>query len=786
MKLNVRFLITTFAIVLIISISSTFIFYSLANKLLKDQQSKTIINAATNLAFSLQTELQKTDEEFNRLVPQIYNFNLVELDSVGIDFLFTLANDSIINTKEFKAKSNSYINIRTSSFKKFFTDNQASILRYAQLRDGKTFYYGRVISSEYLNTLRDKINAEIALVVNDLPIEVSMPDENQVRLQSVINSARDLKLKNNFDLYSEELDDADFVSAIYSPRLVSIPQLKVNFIVFQAFKEGVDFRNSLKMVMFLIVMAGTALTFIIVLVSTTKLRKQIEELSKAAEETRKGNLEHRVPVITKDEIGHFGETFNKMLDELVRNKKSEKEYSEFLTLINQNPTLKEIADAALSKIIKSTLLTVGALYLVENKSYRLISSYGIGKHSLHLAESDLLADAIEKRETVDFRFQDNFPEIKTSIASLKIKYLVVYPVIYNKEVVAVLELASESYPDSPIENYINTIHEQLAVGLVNAKSFEQLENLVVELQRLNDEYQKQNRQIVEQNDELRLLHYQLKEKAEELEKQRAKAIELTKVKSDFLASMSHELRTPLISILGLTELMLKDSGIVQKIKDRLSIVNRNGKKLLGLINNILEFSKFESGKIELKKETCILSDLMDEIKPNVFHLALEKNLKLVFELPERKTILLNTDKEKLEQVLLNLIVNGIKFTETGFITIKAELRNLADLYFEVADTGIGISEEDQKIIFKEFKQADGSTSRKYNGAGLGLAISKKYIELLGGVLLIKSEVGKGSSFSFLLHGSVLEAVENSGHKFLTIDDGTELPSQNLTAKLPVL
>lgn len=786
MKLNVRFLITTFVIVLIISISSTFVFYSLTNKLLQRQQSNALIDATTNFAFSLQTELQNTDEEFRRLVPKFSNFSSIEVDSLSIDFLFTLVNDTLINSKEFKIKSNSYLNSRTSSFQKFIINNPASFLRYAQLKDGKTFYYGRMISSDFLNTLREKINAEIALVVNDSPIEVSMPDENQERLRSVLNSARFLKQKNNFDIYSEELADADFVSAIYSPKFVSIPQLKVNFIIFKAFKEGNDFRNSLQIVMLLIVLAGTAITFIIVFVSTVKVRKQIAALSVAAAETSKGNLTHRVPIISKDEIGHFGETFNGMLDELVRNKKTEKEYSEFLALINQNPTLKEIADAALSKIIKSTHLTFGALYLVENKNLRLISSYGIGKHSLQLADSDLFNDAIEKKETVEFNFQDNYPEIKTGIASVKIKYLVVYPVIYNREVVAVLELASEITPDTHIENFINTIHEQLAVGLVNAKSFEQMENLIIELQKLNDEYQKQNKQIVEQNYELKQLHKQLKDKAEELEKQRAKAIELTKVKSEFLASMSHELRTPLISILGLTELMLKETGVIQKVKDRLGIVNRNGKKLLSLINNILEFSKFESGKIEIKKETCILNELIEEIKPNVYHLSVEKNLKLIFELPERKTILINTDKDKLEQVLLNLIVNAIKFTETGFIKVRSELRNISDLYFEVKDTGIGISEEDQKIIFKEFKQADGSTSRKYNGAGLGLAISKRYIELLGGTLSLQSQEGKGSAFSFILHDSVLDVVESNEHKFLSISSENEVLSNEIVQNSNIL
>ncbi|MFA7418095.1 MAG: ATP-binding protein [Melioribacteraceae bacterium] len=786
MKLNVRFLITTFVIVLIVSISSTFVFYALANRVLMQQQSKSLINATTNFAFTFQAELQKTDEDFSALIPGLNNFNSVNLDSTNIDFLFTLVNDSLINTKELKVKNSSYINTRTSSFTKFFIDNQTLVLRYSQLPNGKTFYYGRMITSEFLNKIGEKINAEIALVVNDSPVEVSNPDQNQVRLLSVVNATRSLKYKNNYDLYSEELDDADFVSAIYSTKYTYFPNVKVNFIVFQAFREGVEFRNSLRIVMLLIVLAGSAITFIIVIVSTTKLRKQIQALSIGAEETSKGNLEHRVPVMTTDEIGHFSETFNKMLDELVRNKKAEHEYSEFIALINQNPTLKEISDAALSKIIKSTHLTFGALYVVEKDVLRLISSYGISKNSAQLTGSEFYSDAIEKKEPIEFHFQENFPEVRTGIATVKIKYLVIYPVVYNKETVAILELASESSPDPAIENYINSIHEQLAIGLVNAKSFEQLENLVNELRNLNDEYQKQNKQISEQNEELKHLHVQLRDKAEELEKQRTKAMELTKVKSEFLASMSHELRTPLISILGLTELMLKDSAIMLKVKERLNIVNRNGKKLLGLINNILEFSKFESGKIDIKKETFILGELIDDIKPNVLQLISEKKIQFILDLPPNKTILLNTDKEKFEQILLNLIVNAAKFTENGFIKLKMTVDNLTDLRVSVEDSGIGISEENQKEIFNEFKQADSSTSRKYGGAGLGLAICKKYVELMSGQLTLKSEIGKGSTFTFILVDAVLDLVDVSEHKFLTMQP--ELVNKKTEAKVskPVL
>jgi len=155
---------------------------------------------------------------------------------------------------------------------------------------------------------------------------------------------------------------------------------------------------------------------------------------------------------------------------------------------------------------------------------------------------------------------------------------------------------------------------------------------------------KQNKHIVEQNSELKELHLQLKVKAGELERQRAKAVELTKVKSEFLASMSHELRTPLISILGLTELLLKDSSLVLNIKDRLKIVYRNGKKLFDLISNILEFSKFESGKIEVKKESFLLGDLLEEIQAIIGQLTFEKNLSFSIETPKDKDILINSDK----------------------------------------------------------------------------------------------------------------------------------------------
>lgn len=735
------------------------------------QQSKNILNSANDFAFVFQNELGKVEEDFKKIAPRINNFDQINLDSTAIDFCFSLVNDSLINTHEFKLKTKSYLNIRSSSFRQFFSDNPNVVLRYAQFPSGRTIYYGNQISSDFLNRISQKIRAEVALVINDSPIEISNPDKNQVHLLAVINAVRELKFKNNFDLYLNENENSDFYAALFLPKSFFTPGAKINFIVFNVFREGVEFRNTLRIVMVIIVIAGSALTFLIVLGFTIKLRKQISLLSEAAEITGKGNLDHRVKIITHDEVGKLGETFNKMLDELVLNKKNEKEYSEFITLINQNPTMKEISDAALSKIIKTTGLTFGVLYIVENKSLRLISSFGMSKNIIELTQNaDLYSNAIDNREKVEFHFHDNFPEIKTGIATIKIKYLTIYPIVYNKETIAVLELASESTPHEEVMNYISIIHDQLAIGLTNAKSFEQLENFVNELKKLNEEYQKQNQHIIEQNNQLKELHSELKEKAGELEKQRAKAVELTRVKSDFLASMSHELRTPLISILGLTELLIKDTLVTPRTKDRLNIVHRNGEKLLGLINNILEFSKFESGKIEIKKESFLLSDLLKEFNPNIKHLTSKKNLKFILDIQNSTNALISSDKGKLEQILLNLLVNAVKFTENGSVKLSVNISDEKDIEFIVTDTGIGISEEQQKIIFGEFMQVDSSTARKYGGAGLGLAICKKYIELLGGVLQLKSEIGKGSSFSFTLSDSVLDVFDTPDHKFLTLSE----------------
>ena len=253
---------------------------------------------------------------------------------------------------------------------------------------------------------------------------------------------------------------------------------------------------------------------------------------------------------------------------------------------------------------------------------------------------------------------------------------------------------------------------------------------------------------------------------ENLINEKKKSDTANRAKSTFLSHMSHELRTPLNAILGFSELMRRDSDITLEQQSNLETIGRSGEHLLSLINDILEFSKIEAGQNALHQEIFDLYQLILGLEEMFLLRAQQKELSLDFTLRADVPHYIRTDQNKLRQILINLIGNAVKFTQTGGITLSVT-RQARDnhtesdgclLRFEVADTGIGITLEEQDTIFDPFFQSDSQHSSQ-QGTGLGLPISKKFVVLMGGELTVNSDIGKGSNFIFDIPVELADGVD---------------------------
>ena len=271
-----------------------------------------------------------------------------------------------------------------------------------------------------------------------------------------------------------------------------------------------------------------------------------------------------------------------------------------------------------------------------------------------------------------------------------------------------------------------------------------------EVQRMAHAYNSMMKVLDLQDEELRLHRDQLEAEVDirtrELIEARDNALTANRHKSEFLANMTHELRTPIQSIIGYVDLVkeeLEIEGLVE-LQEDLDKVTNNSRRLLSLINSVLDFAKVEAGKMDINLEVCAINTVLVEVKDTIEPLVVRNQNQLEtigMQLQEQITV----DKEKLEQVLVNLLSNACKFTNKGTVTFSAELQN-NEVLFSVKDTGIGISAEDIEDIFDEFQQVDGSQSRHFQGTGLGLAICKRFCELIGAQISVTSELNVGSTF----------------------------------------
>ncbi len=790
MKLSLRILLINFVIVLLILASSAIAILTTMQKVLNTQRAQNIQNSSKNFQYVFSNEQLKSDYEFAEFVASDLGTFMFRgnLTNAANHFVIELRNDGSETISRIIKGPEINLPRGVITLKKFIEYNPYALLKPYKNERGTQYYYGIVLSSKILDDIASRINADVAIVWDDAVAEVSNKNTNQNILFDLNKAFIFLKQQDESNVYLEAADMNDISATMAFLQNINEKGNNLSFLIFKTNPELNEIRDILTVVFLFIGLGALVFSVILTYIFTNKLRSQITDLSEATKVVSEGDFHRRISVQTKDEIGSLGNAFNLMLDELQKNQKAKSEYVDFISLINQNTSLLEISNAALKKIISICNFVVGAFYSVDDGEIRLISSYGLKKKDLTPEKNEFYQKVISTKEQIEITSKELLPVIRTGMVDFTIKHLLIIPIVYSNKVTAIIEFGSVDDPSEEARDYLSKIQEQLAIGLTNAKAVVQLESFINELKKLNEEYQKQNIQIRKQNEVLVELHKELKQRAEELEIQKQRAEESTRLKSEFLASMSHELRTPMNSILGLTELIIEKAQLSGKNNERLEVVLKSGKRLMTLINDILDLSKIEAGKMDIREEDILLEEIIEEVSNTINPLTIEKGISLEVIRNCNTRIIISTDKTRLVQVIINLMGNAVKFTERGKVKLIVSRTQDDMLRFDIMDTGIGISNEAQKIIFEEFRQIDGSSTRKYGGTGLGLAISNKIIDLLGGSISVNSKIGEGSNFYFTIPLKIGEEKQhltsptikvdvlrkNRKNPILVIDDDSEV------------
>ena len=452
-------------------------------------------------------------------------------------------------------------------------------------------------------------------------------------------------------------------------------------------------------------------------------------------------------------------------------------------------TVEELSDSILRFLSQYLGFQAGALFKGENGHFYRAAALGIPADAetplrFNLTEGLLGKVAAEGHATIVRDVPDGYLTIGSALGRDKPKHLVLVPTHADDLVNAVIELGFLHPVDEQILELLSQASGAIGVSLRSARYRSQLQNALEETQRQSEELQVQSEELRVSNEELeeqgRALkesqtrleqqqveleqtNSQLEEQASTLETQRdelertsaaiqLKARELAQAsqyKSDFLANMSHELRTPLNSLLILSKLLSDNPAgnlSTEQVKFAQTIES-SGNDLLTLINDILDLSKIEAGHIEVRPENLPLQRLTGDLRSLFQPLADERKLGFEIKVAKNAPTVLETDRQRLEQVLKNLLSNAFKFTQGGQVTLAIAAAGEDEVAFAVTDTGIGIAREQQESIFEAFRQADGTISRKYGGTGLGLSISRELSRLLGGRITLDSTPGVGSTFT---------------------------------------
>ncbi len=507
------------------------------------------------------------------------------------------------------------------------------------------------------------------------------------------------------------------------------------------------------------------------------LTTQVRAIAEVSTAVTQGDLTRSISVEAQGEVAELKDNINQMIanlrDTTTRNQDQDwlkTNLARISGLMQGQRDLTTVSQLIMSELTPTVSAQHGAFFLASaddgrETELRLIASYGYERRAdvpkgFALGESLVGQAALERKSIQIDDAPEEYIRISSGLGSARPASILIMPVLFEDQLLGVIELAWLRAPSQIHRTFLEQLMETLGVVLNTIIANMRTEELLEQSQSLNTELEQQAQLLEERNLDIERKNREIEQARIGLEEKADQLAQSSRYKSEFLANMSHELRTPLNSLLILSKLLLDNEtgNLTDKQMEFARTIRAAGSDLLELINDILDLSKIEAGKMDLLLDALPVIDVCQYVRSTFGPVASDKGLTLDVELAEDVPNVILTDQQRLQQILRNLLSNAFKFTAQGGVTLQIAAAGPDSITFAVSDTGIGIAEDKLTAIFDAFQQADGTTSRTYGGTGLGLSISRELARALGGEISVRSTVDQGSTFTLTLW---LDAVEGA-------------------------